>query len=85
MTSYFNVMLLIEKNLETIDLESLLSQILDVEADTLSIKNRYYLLENRLNAIMGHLAKKMTDLNQEKSTLLTHAALYPKQNEGGQL
>ena len=78
MTSYFNVMLLIERNLETIDLESLLSQILDVEADTLSIKNRYYLLENRLNAIMGQLAKKMTDLHQEKSTLLTHATLYPK-------
>ena len=85
MNSYFNVMLLIEKNLETIDLESLLSQILDVEADTLSIKNRYYLLENRLNAIMGHLAKKMTDLNQEKNTLLKHAALYPKPNESGQM
>ena len=56
MTSYFSVMLLIEKNLETIDLESLLSQILDVEADTLSIKNRYFILENRLNAIMGQLA-----------------------------
>lgn len=68
-------MLLIEKNLETIDLESLLSQILDVESDTLSIKNRYFILESRLNTIMGQLAMKMTSLNQEKSTLLSNAAL----------
>lgn len=53
LTSYFSVMLLIEKNLETIDLESLLSEILDSETATLSIKNRYYFLESRLNAIMG--------------------------------
>ena len=50
-------MLLIEKHLESIDLESLLKDILQTETETLNIKNRYYMLESRLNKIMGLLAK----------------------------
>ena len=63
LTAYFSVMLVIEKNLETIELESLLKEIIDTEADTLTIKNRYYNLESKLNTIMGLLAQKMTSLN----------------------
>ena len=63
LTSYFAVMQLIEKNLESIDLESLLQEILEAEADTQSIKSRYYFLESRLNSIMGLLAQKMTSLS----------------------
>ena len=46
LTAYFSVMIVIEKNLETMDLESLLQAILNAESDTLSIKNRYYNLES---------------------------------------
>ena len=63
LTAYFSVMLVIEKNLETIELESLLKEIIDTEADILTIKNRYYNLESKLNTIMGLLAQKMTSLN----------------------
>lgn len=56
-------MLMIEKNLEAINLEDLLRQILEAETDTISIKNRYYFLESRLNSILGELAQKMTSLN----------------------
>ena len=75
LTAYFSVMLLIEKNLETIQIEGLLKDILTSEADTLTIKNRYYFLESRLNTIMGELAQKMTSLNSEKNTLLTQTQL----------
>jgi len=58
LTAYIAVMLNIEKHLATIDLQSLLKEILSSEADTVAIKQRYYLLETKLNEIMGALAKK---------------------------
>ena len=53
LSAYYSVMMLIEKNLETINVEDLLKEILKTEEETLSIKNQYYFLESRLNAIMG--------------------------------
>ena len=56
LSSYYTVMLLIEKNLQSIDLEGLLKEILDSEEQSLEIKTRYYKLESSLNIIMGQLA-----------------------------
>ena len=75
LTAFHSMMIIIEKNLEAINLENLLKEILDTEADTLSIKNRYYFLESRLNSIMGEIAQKMTTLNQEKNMMLTQPQL----------
>ena len=49
-------MINIENNLSSIDLEGLLKDILQAEADTVAIKQRYYMLETKLNEIMGALA-----------------------------
>ena len=66
-------MLHIEKNLGTIDFESLMNGILETETETVNIKERYQFLESRLNAIMGLLAQKMNNLNQEKNAILTQS------------
>ena len=72
LSSYIAVMVNIENNLAQIDLESLMNECLTADADTLATKQRYYMLETKLNEIMGALAQKMTSLNQEKSSLLTN-------------
>ena len=71
LSAYSSVILMIENYLKSIDTEKLAADVLALEADTVKIKSRYYMLESRLKTIVEMLTQKMSQLQQEKESLLT--------------
>ena len=61
-SSYASVILMIENYLKGIDTEKLAADVLAMEADSMQIKSRYYMLESRLKTIVDLLTQKMSQL-----------------------
>ena len=72
---YSSILLTIENNLKSVDTENLARDVMKIEKETEDIKSRYYMLETRLKTIMEMLAKKMSELQQDKEAILSQTPL----------